>query len=67
MIFRGALRIVSATSLPARIIVGAVLGLLAGVTLGDRAEVLQPIGAAYGRMLQIAVCSKSNSFAGTLN
>jgi proton glutamate symport protein len=44
-----------ASSLPKRIVFGAVLGTAAGIVLGDRAAVLQPIGDAYGAMLQIAV------------
>lgn len=42
-------------NLPEKIALGAVLGIAAGVVLGDRATVLQPIGDAYGAMLQIAV------------
>jgi proton glutamate symport protein len=45
----------SAINLPEKIALGAVLGIAAGVVLGDRATVLQPIGDAYGAMLQIAV------------
>jgi proton glutamate symport protein len=44
-----------ASSLPRRIVLGAVLGITAGIVLGDRAAILQPIGDAYGAMLQIAV------------
>jgi proton glutamate symport protein len=44
-----------AGSLPKRIVLGAVLGIAAGIVLGDRAAILQPIGDAYGAMLQIAV------------
>src|SRR5580698_10711967 len=45
----------SAVSLPVKIVIGAILGIVAGVVLGDRAAVLQPIGDAYASMLQIAV------------
>ena len=44
-----------AGSLPKRIVLGAVLGIAAGIVLGDRAAILQPFGDAYGAMLQIAV------------
>jgi proton glutamate symport protein len=44
-----------AINLPEKIALGAVLGIAAGVVFGDRAAVLQPIGDAYGAMLQIAV------------
>jgi proton glutamate symport protein len=42
-------------TLPQRILVGAILGIATGVIFGERAAVLQPIGDAYGAMLQIAV------------
>jgi len=41
--------------LPARILLGAILGIAAGLVLGERTAVLQPFGDAYGAMLQIAV------------
>ena len=44
-----------AINLPEKIALGAILGIAAGVVFGDRAAVLQPIGDAYGAMLQIAV------------
>ena len=44
-----------AINLPEKIALGAVLGIAAGVVFGERAAVLQPIGDAYGAMLQIAV------------
>ena len=42
-------------TLPQWILIGAVLGIAAGVLFGERTAVLQPIGDAYGAMLQIAV------------
>jgi len=42
-------------TLPQRILIGAILGIAAGVMFGERTAVLQPIGEAYGAMLQIAV------------
>jgi proton glutamate symport protein len=42
-------------TLPQRILIGAILGIAAGVIFGERTAVLQPIGDAYGAMLQIAV------------
>jgi proton glutamate symport protein len=42
-------------TLPQWILIGAVLGIAAGVIFGGRTAVLQPIGDAYGAMLQIAV------------
>ena len=44
-----------ALTLPQRILLGAILGIATGVVFGERASVLQPIGDAYGAMLQIAV------------
>src|SRR6201994_2934669 len=44
-----------AVTLPQRIALGALLGIPPGVVFGERATVLQPIGDAYGAMLQIAV------------
>jgi Na+/H+-dicarboxylate symporter len=38
-----------------KIVLGAVLGIATGIVFGERASVLQPIGDAYGAMLQIAV------------
>src|ERR1700679_3873247 len=45
----------AAVGLPKRILVGAVLAIGTGLVFGERAAVLQPIGDAYGAMLQIAV------------
>ncbi|MDT7818286.1 MAG: hypothetical protein QOH35_5995 [Acidobacteriaceae bacterium] len=42
-------------NLPEKIALGAVLGIATGIVFGERASVLQPIGDAYGAMLQIAV------------
>jgi proton glutamate symport protein len=42
-------------TLPQWILIGAILGIAAGVIFGERTAVLQPIGDAYGAMLQIAV------------
>jgi Na+/H+-dicarboxylate symporter/ABC-type amino acid transport substrate-binding protein len=42
-------------TLPQWILIGAVLGIAAGVIFGERTAILQPIGDAYGAMLQIAV------------
>ena len=44
-----------AINLPERIALGAILGIATGIVFGERAAVLQPIGDAYGAMLQIAV------------
>jgi len=44
-----------AINLPEKIALGAVLGIATGIVFGERAAVLQPIGDAYGAMLQIAV------------
>jgi hypothetical protein len=44
-----------AVNLPEKIALGAVLGIATGIVFGERASVLQPIGDAYGAMLQIAV------------
>lgn len=41
--------------LPLYILVSAALGLLAGLALGERAEILAPVGLAYSKMLEIAV------------
>ena len=41
--------------LPLWVLVGAVLGILAGVVLGQRTAVLEPLGTAYAMMLEIAV------------
>ena len=41
--------------LPLWVLVGAVLGVLAGVVLGQRTAVLEPLGTAYAMMLEIAV------------
>ena len=42
-------------NLPQEIALGAVLGIATGIVFGERATLLQPIGDAYGAMLQIAV------------
>jgi proton glutamate symport protein len=44
-----------AVNLPQKIALGALLGTATGIVFGERATVLQPIGDAYGAMLQIAV------------
>jgi proton glutamate symport protein len=44
-----------AVNLPQKIALGALLGIATGIVFGERATVLQPIGDAYGAMLQIAV------------
>jgi Na+/H+-dicarboxylate symporter/ABC-type amino acid transport substrate-binding protein len=44
-----------AVSLPAWILIGAVAGILTGVVFGERTGILQPIGEAYARMLEMAV------------
>src|SRR5258708_23330919 len=44
-----------AVNLPEKIVLGAVLGIATGIVFGERASVLQPIGDAYGAMLQFAV------------
>jgi Na+/H+-dicarboxylate symporter/ABC-type amino acid transport substrate-binding protein len=41
--------------LPMWVVLGAVAGMVAGVVLGERTIVLQPLGAAYAMMLRIAV------------
>jgi proton glutamate symport protein len=41
--------------LPAQVLIGAMLGILAGVVLGQRTAVFAPIGAAYTMMLEIAI------------
>jgi proton glutamate symport protein len=43
------------TRLPKQILLGAILGIAFGIVLGDRAAFLQPIGDAYGALLQIPV------------
>ena len=37
------------------VVLGAFAGIVAGVVLGERTIVLQPLGSAYAMMLQIAV------------
>jgi Na+/H+-dicarboxylate symporter len=44
-----------AGNLPQKIALGALLGIATGIVFGERTTVLQPIGDAYGAMLQIAV------------
>jgi Na+/H+-dicarboxylate symporter/ABC-type amino acid transport substrate-binding protein len=41
--------------LPVYILIGAALGLIAGLVVGERAAVLQPLGIAYAKLLEIAV------------
>lgn len=41
--------------LPLYILVGAALGLLTGLALGERTTALAPVGLAYAKMLEIAV------------
>ncbi len=41
--------------LPQQILLGAILGIACGIFFGDRTAFLQPIGDAYGAMLQIPV------------
>src|SRR3984957_2792531 len=41
--------------LPQQILLGAILGIACGIFFGERAAFLQPIGDAYGAMLQIPV------------
>jgi len=43
------------SKLPAWILAGAALGLIAGVTFGDRMAPLQSVGVAYAKLLEIAV------------
>jgi Sodium:dicarboxylate symporter family len=45
----------SAARLPEKILLGAILGVAFGLFFGERAAILQPIGDAYGAMLQIPV------------
>ena len=45
----------SVGTLPQKIILGAILGIVAGTIFGPRTAMLQSIGNAYGAMLQIAV------------
>ena len=44
-----------AIGLPVWILLGAFAGVIAGVLFGERTSILQPIGEAYARMLEIAV------------
>ena len=41
--------------LPTYILAGAALGVMAGLVVGERTAVLQPLGIAYAKMLEIAV------------
>lgn len=45
----------SKSRLPVYILVGAALGLVAGLVVGERAAALQPLGLAYAKLLEIAV------------
>ncbi len=42
-------------SLPARVLVGAVLGVLLGLFVGDYTRVLEPVGRAYVQLLAMCV------------
>ncbi len=42
-------------SLPVWILLGAFAGIVAGIAFGERTSILQPIGEAYARLLEIAV------------
>jgi Na+/H+-dicarboxylate symporter/ABC-type amino acid transport substrate-binding protein len=46
---------VSKSRLPIYILIGAALGLVTGMAIGERAAVLHPLGIAYAKMLEIAV------------
>ena len=46
---------VRAVPLPIWVVLGALAGIVAGVVLGERTPVLQPLGSASAMMLQIAV------------
>ena len=52
---QSARRVLGSIGLPVWILIGAVAGIAAGITLGERTEVLQPLGSAYAMLLQIAV------------
>ncbi|MBV8406505.1 MAG: cation:dicarboxylase symporter family transporter [Alphaproteobacteria bacterium] len=41
--------------MPAWILIGAALGVVAGVVFGERIAILEPIGSAYSMLLQIAI------------
>ena len=43
-----------AASLPLWVLVGAALGILTGITLGERTAVLHPLGVVYAMMLDTA-------------
>ncbi|MBS7700083.1 MULTISPECIES: cation:dicarboxylase symporter family transporter [unclassified Chelatococcus] len=45
----------SGSRLPSFILIGAALGLTLGLFIGERAAVLEPLGIAYAKMLEIAV------------
>src|SRR5262245_49640560 len=42
-------------SLPFWVLVGAFLGIIAGITFGERASVLHPLGVVYAMMLESVV------------
>lgn len=44
-----------AITLPQQVVLGAILGIATGIVFGERTTILQPVGNAYGAMLQIAV------------
>src|SRR5262252_6477720 len=44
-----------AASLPFWVLVGAALGILTGVTLGERTAILHPLGVVYAMMLESVV------------
>ncbi len=41
--------------LPIWILIGASVGIIAGIVLGERTAILRPLGSAYAMMLQVAV------------
>jgi proton glutamate symport protein len=45
----------STSKLPEKILLGAIFGIAFGLLIGERAAFLQPVGDAYGAMLQIPV------------
>jgi proton glutamate symport protein len=46
---------VKQSRLPIYILASAVIGMVTGLTIGDNAGILEPIGLAYSKMLEIAV------------
>lgn len=43
------------TSLPTQVLIGAILGILTGLFLGDQTAILNPIGTIYTMLLQVVV------------